>query len=150
VIRCSAFSESPSVSESSAERKITFCNAYMGLLDYFKVTHTYYPGPPVNECLPAFLVTQSLMTPYLSFLLSPLVEQLQGSDDREEGSIGPTELCVVQTLTKSMNVDEGGPYSRPSPSDSICHIRLTFILVPFQIKQQCSGAMIVSNRSCPS
>jgi hypothetical protein len=53
------------------------------------------------------------MTPYLSFLLSPLVEQLRGSDDREEGSIGPTELCVVQTLTKSMSVDEGGPYSQP-------------------------------------
>lgn len=73
------------VSESSAERKTAFCNAYMGLLDHFK----------------------SLMTPYLSFLLSPLVEQLRGSDDREEGSIGPTELCVVQTLTKSMSMDEG-------------------------------------------
>ena len=56
------------------------------------------------------------MTPYLSFLLSPLVEQLRGSDDREEGFIGPAELCVVQTLTKSMNVDEGGPYSKPSDS----------------------------------
>jgi hypothetical protein len=106
-MRCSAFSESPSVSESSAERKIAFCNAYTGLLDYFKVTHTIQA--PVNERLPSFLVTQSLMTPYLSFLLSPLVEQLRGSDDREEGSLGPTELCVVQTLTKSMNVDEGGP-----------------------------------------
>jgi hypothetical protein len=89
----------------------------MGLLDYFKVTHTIQA--PVNKRLPAFLVTQSLMTPYLSFLLSPLVEQLRSSDDREEGSIGPTELCVVQTLTKSMNVDEGGPYSQRS--DSICH-----------------------------
>jgi hypothetical protein len=49
------------------------------------------------------------MTPYLSFLLSPFVEELRSSDDREEGSFGPTELCVVQTLTKSMNVDEGGP-----------------------------------------
>lgn len=39
-MRCSAFSESPSVSESNAERKIAFCNAYMGLLDFFKVTHT--------------------------------------------------------------------------------------------------------------
>jgi hypothetical protein len=116
-MRCSAFTESHSVSESSTERKIAFCNAYMGLLDYFKVTHTIQA--PVNKRLPAFLVTQSLMTPYLSFLLSPLVEQLRSSDDREEGSIGPTELCVVQTLTKSMNVDEGGPYSQRS--DSICH-----------------------------
>ncbi|KAH9989552.1 hypothetical protein BJV77DRAFT_1069406 [Russula vinacea] len=73
------------VPESSAERKIAFCNAYIGLLDYFK----------------------SLMTPYLSFLLSPFVEQLRGSDNREEGSFGPTELCVVQTLTKSLDVDEG-------------------------------------------
>jgi U3 small nucleolar RNA-associated protein 10 len=40
VMNCSAFSESPSVSESSAERKTAFCNAYMGLLDHFKVTHT--------------------------------------------------------------------------------------------------------------
>ena len=126
VMHCRAFSDSPSVSESSTERKIAFCNAYMGLLDYFKVTHTI--PALVNERLPAFLVTQSLMTPYLSFLLSPLVEQLRGSDDREEGSIGPTELCVVQTLTKSMNVDEGGPYSQPS--DTIHHRRLTFILFP--------------------
>jgi hypothetical protein len=68
-----------------------------------------------------FLVAQSLMTPYLSFLLSPFVEQLRGSDDREEGSsFGPTELCVVQTLTKSMTVDEGGPYNPPiahTPTD---------------------------------
>ena len=124
-IGCGAFSKSPSVSESSAERKIAFCNAYMGLLEYFKVTHTIQG--PINKCLPAFLVTQSLMTPYLSFLLPPLVEQLRGSDNREEGSIGLTELCVVQTLTKSMNVDEGGPYSQPSPLDTACHRHLTFI-----------------------
>ncbi len=55
------------------------------------------------------------MTPYLSFLLSPFVEQLRVSDEREEGSFGfgQTELCVVQTLTKSMDVDEGGPYNPP-------------------------------------
>lgn len=65
------------------------------------------------------------MTPYLSFLLPPLLDQLRGSDDREEGSIGQTELCVVQTLTKSMNVDEGGPYSQPSPSDTTRHMPQT-------------------------
>jgi hypothetical protein len=32
--------ESPSVSESTAERKIAFCNVYVGLLDYFKVMRT--------------------------------------------------------------------------------------------------------------
>jgi len=46
------------------------------------------------------------MTPYLSFLLSPFVELSKGSDD--EDLIGQAQLCVVQTLTKSMNVDEGG------------------------------------------
>ena len=63
--------------------------------------------------VPGGAAAQSLMTPYLSFLLSPFVDQLRASDDREEGSFGSTALCVVQTLTKSMNVDEGGPYSRP-------------------------------------
>jgi hypothetical protein len=52
------------------------------------------------------------MTPYLSFLLSPFVELLQGSDDQEEDPFGPAQFCVVHTLTKSMNVDEGGPYTR--------------------------------------
>jgi U3 small nucleolar RNA-associated protein 10 len=61
--------------------------------------------------VPGGAAAQSLMTPYLSFLLSPFVEQLQASDVREEGSFGPTALCVVQSLTKSMNVDEGGSYS---------------------------------------
>ena len=112
-MRCSAFSEPPSVSESSAERKIAFCNAYTGLLDFFKVTHTIQ-GLATNKRLHAFLVIQSLMTPYLSFLLSPLVEQLRASDDRHDGPIGPTELYIVQALTKSMNVDEGGPYNQPS------------------------------------
>jgi U3 small nucleolar RNA-associated protein 10 len=50
------------------------------------------------------------MTPYLSFLLSPFVELLRGSDDQEdEDPCRPAQLCVVQTLTKSMTVDEGGP-----------------------------------------
>jgi len=46
------------------------------------------------------------MTPYLSFLLSPFVELSKGSDDKN--LVGQAQLCVVQTLTKSMNVDEGG------------------------------------------
>ena len=81
--------------------------------------------------VPGGTAAQSLMTPYLSFLLSPFVEQLQGSDDREEGSFGPTELCVVQTLTKSMNVDDGGPYNRPIIAQSsddhlICPLETAF------------------------
>jgi hypothetical protein len=115
------FSKPPSVSESSAERKIAFCNAYLGLLDYFKVIHTV--PCPVNKHLRAFPVAQSLMTPYLSFLLFPFVEQLRSSDEREGGpfGFGQTELCVVQTLTKSMDVDEGGPYN---PTIIQEHLRL--------------------------
>jgi len=51
------------------------------------------------------------MTPYLSFLLSPFIELSKGSDD--EDLIGQAQLSVVQTLTKSLNVDEGGPYRTP-------------------------------------
>jgi len=54
----------------------------VGLLDFFK----------------------TLMTPYLSFLLSPFIELLQAS---EEDFFAPLKLRVVQALTKSMNVDEG-------------------------------------------
>lgn len=43
------------------------------------------------------------MSPYLSFLLSSFIESL-----RVEDSLGPAQLSIVQTLTKSMNVDEGG------------------------------------------
>jgi len=42
-----ALSESSSVPESNAERKITFCNVYMGLLDYFKVMHPILD--PINS-----------------------------------------------------------------------------------------------------
>jgi U3 small nucleolar RNA-associated protein 10 len=52
------------------------------------------------------------MTPYLSFLLSPFIELLRGSDDQDEDPCGPARLCIVQTLTKSMAVDEGGPSIR--------------------------------------
>ena len=40
MVHYDAFSESTTVPESSAERKIAFSNAYMGLLDYFKVMYT--------------------------------------------------------------------------------------------------------------
>ena len=68
------------------------------------------------------------MTPYLSFLLSPFVEQLRGSGNREEGSFGPTELCVVQTLTKSLDVDEGGPYN--SSDNNYRRLTLIFVSLP--------------------
>ena len=58
------------------------------------------------------------MTPYLSFLLPHFIESLQVSDDvDEELFLGPAQLCIVHTLTKSMNVDEGGSYPplRPAP-----------------------------------
>jgi len=56
------------------------------------------------------------VTPYLSFLLSPFIELLQGP---EEDSFGPLKLCVVQTLTKSINVDEGGSFYPPLQRDLI-------------------------------
>jgi hypothetical protein len=68
-------------------------------------------GPCLNACA----IAQSLMTPYLSFLLSPFIESLQvSSDSDEEDSLGAAQLCIVRTLTKSMNVDEGGSYP-PNP-----------------------------------
>ncbi|KAH9054895.1 hypothetical protein EDB87DRAFT_1644309 [Lactarius vividus] len=70
--------------DATAERKIAFCNAYVGLLDYFK----------------------SLMTPYLSFLLAPFIELLQLPDDPAR-PFGPEQLSVVQALSKSLSVDEG-------------------------------------------
>ncbi|KAH8987299.1 hypothetical protein EDB92DRAFT_1876367 [Lactarius akahatsu] len=72
------------VTDATAKRKIAFCNAYVGLLDYFK----------------------SLMTPYLSFLLAPFVELLQLPTDPAR-PFGPEQLSVVQALSKSMSVDEG-------------------------------------------
>lgn len=70
--------------DATTKRKIALCNAYMGLLDHFK----------------------SLMTPYLSFLLSPFIELLQHPNDPAH-PFGPEQLSVVQALSKSMSVDEG-------------------------------------------
>jgi U3 small nucleolar RNA-associated protein 10 len=72
------------------------------------------------------------MTPYLSFFLSPFIESLQVSDDSdEEDSLGPARLCIVQTLTKSMNVDEGGSSSPPPSSRAYLLMRrLTFSQTP--------------------
>lgn len=72
------------VPDASVKRKIAFCNAYMGLLDYFK----------------------SLMTPYLSFLLAPFIELLQLPADPAH-PFGQEQLSAVQALSKSMSMDEG-------------------------------------------
>ena len=77
------------------------------------------------------------MTPYLSFLLSPFIELSKGSDD--EDLIGQAQLCVVQTLTKSMNVDEEGLYPLPTPTDTI-------LLPP----KQHSGVTTACSKYCPS
>src|SRR6266404_4231825 len=47
------------------------------------------------------------MTPYLSILFAPFVELLQQPDDPAH-PFGPEQLSVVQALSKSMSVDEGG------------------------------------------
>ncbi|KAI0063355.1 ARM repeat-containing protein [Artomyces pyxidatus] len=66
------------------ERKITFCHAYIALLDYFK----------------------ALMTPYLSFLLQPFIDLLRDSSSTTDNQ-AEVWLCVLETLTKSFTVDEG-------------------------------------------
>ncbi|KAL0952425.1 hypothetical protein HGRIS_006698 [Hohenbuehelia grisea] len=67
-----------------AMRQITFFHIYSALLDYFK----------------------NLMTPYMSFLLPPVVEMLKNfanstSVDEERWA------CLLTVLTKSLAVDEG-------------------------------------------
>ncbi|GLB44223.1 putative U3 small nucleolar RNA-associated protein 10 [Lyophyllum shimeji] len=71
-------------STDDAARKITFCHVYIALLDFFK----------------------GLMNPYMSFLLSPIVECLKsfsaGSADNHALWVG-----VIQVLTKSLTYDDG-------------------------------------------
>ncbi|KII90106.1 hypothetical protein PLICRDRAFT_686024 [Plicaturopsis crispa FD-325 SS-3] len=64
-------------------RKVTFCHVYGALLEYFK----------------------ALMTPYMSFLLQPFVDILQSFANSSEDDTR-LWLCVIQTLTKTLEVDE--------------------------------------------
>ncbi|KAJ7042839.1 hypothetical protein C8F04DRAFT_1251651 [Mycena alexandri] len=66
------------------KRKITFCNVYSGLLDFFK----------------------GLMNPYMSFLVQPLVETLK---DYSTGKITDPVLwtCVLDIFSKSLLSDDG-------------------------------------------
>jgi hypothetical protein len=59
------------------------------------------------------------MTPYLSFLLAPFVELLQLPSDPAH-PFGPEQLSVVEALSKSMSVDEGGTCEMPyHPTDPL-------------------------------
>lgn len=51
---------------------------------------------------------QGLMTPYMSFLLQPLVEMLNGFAKSLDDT--PTWLAVIQTLSKTLAQDERGMY----------------------------------------
>ncbi|KAJ7756261.1 hypothetical protein B0H16DRAFT_696293 [Mycena metata] len=66
------------------KRKITFCNVYSGLLDFFK----------------------GLMNPYMSFLVQPLVETLK---EYSTGKITDPILwtCVLDIFSKSLLSDDG-------------------------------------------
>jgi hypothetical protein len=98
-------------------RKVAFLNAFGAMLEYFK----------------------SLMTPYLSVILPPLVVLLKAfARDAEEvdEDLWP---AVLDTLAKSFVVDEGGA----SFSSSLHFSCATNDDV------QCSGARTSLHRSCP-
>ncbi|KAK0447887.1 uncharacterized protein EV420DRAFT_1647628 [Desarmillaria tabescens] len=66
-----------------ATRKVTFCHVYSSLLDYFK----------------------GLMCPYMSFLLQPYIDLLKSFTSSSHNSA--LWSAVLETLTKSMNYDDG-------------------------------------------
>ncbi|KAF7326662.1 U3 small nucleolar RNA-associated protein 10 [Mycena venus] len=69
---------------SNLKRKITFCNVYVGLLDYFK----------------------GLMNPYMSFLVQPFVATLK---DYNAGTLSDLVLwtCILDIFSKSLVSDDG-------------------------------------------
>ncbi|KAJ7740997.1 hypothetical protein B0H14DRAFT_3515417 [Mycena olivaceomarginata] len=69
---------------SNLKRKITFCNVYAGLLDYFK----------------------GLMNPYMSFLVQPFVAALK---DYNAGTLSDSVLWtgILDILSKSLTSDDG-------------------------------------------
>ncbi|KAJ7762738.1 hypothetical protein DFH07DRAFT_813302 [Mycena maculata] len=70
---------------SDIKRKITFCNVYSGLLDYFK----------------------GLMNPYMSFLVQPLAATLK--DYTADKLVDPILwTCILDIFTKSLVADDGG------------------------------------------
>ncbi|KAJ7452113.1 hypothetical protein B0H11DRAFT_1742292 [Mycena galericulata] len=69
---------------SNIKRKITFCNVYAALLDFFK----------------------GLMNPYMSFLIQPLVETLK--DYTVNKLVDPILwTCILDIFTKSLVSDDG-------------------------------------------
>lgn len=75
------------------------------MLDYFKVSVS-----SMILCLNHRLMAlQGLMTPYMSFLVQPFIGIL---DAFPTDTTIDTELwtCVIETLTASLNVDEGRMY----------------------------------------
>ncbi|KAF8192665.1 hypothetical protein K438DRAFT_2017867 [Mycena galopus ATCC 62051] len=77
-----AFAESAAAAD--LKRKITFCNVYAGLLDYFK----------------------GLMNPYMSFLVQPFVAALK---DYNTGTLGDPVLWtgILDIFSKSLVSDDG-------------------------------------------
>ncbi|KAG5637085.1 hypothetical protein H0H81_005818 [Sphagnurus paluster] len=71
-------------STDNSSRKITFCHIYAVLLDFFK----------------------GLMTPYMSFLLTPFVETLESAETSHTANES-LWTRVIETLAKSLTHDDG-------------------------------------------
>ncbi|KAI0052438.1 hypothetical protein FA95DRAFT_1483564 [Auriscalpium vulgare] len=83
--------------DASTARTITFCRAYSSLLGYFK----------------------ALMTPYFSFLMQPFIDLLNGFSADADSDDERLWICVLETLTQGMIVDEGGAYWREDKLERI-------------------------------
>ena len=91
--------------DASEGRKLVLLHLYDSLLDYFKVRDRRFLGFMMTDST----FSQSLMTPYMTFLLPPLIDLLNGF----KGDLADTALwtAVVQTIHKSCSQDEGGWFS---------------------------------------
>jgi len=69
---------------ANTSKKITFSHIYLNLLEFFK----------------------GLMSPYMSFLLRPFLDILD-SQSTPEGDNQVLWACVIEVITKSLNVDDG-------------------------------------------
>jgi len=79
-----------SIDDTALGRKITFLNTYQALLDYFK----------------------ALMTPYLATVLPPSLELLRSYAKLNEEHEEELWTALLDTLSKSLMVDEGGTLFR--------------------------------------
>ncbi|KDQ24027.1 hypothetical protein PLEOSDRAFT_1068022 [Pleurotus ostreatus PC15] len=72
-------------------RRITFLHTYVALLDYFKASS---------------FILFALMTPYMSFLLPPVLASLQDFAAHSATDVDYW-ICLIKTLTKAFMLDDG-------------------------------------------